>query len=232
MSLSPGWACPQVLFPQEREEAWCPQPGLKVCRAQQGHKGQQQSPVWGSVSKCREPGSWLSPAFSWRPALRPGWVSQASKGLAGQRLLREARRPRGRQQRLHQSHLITASGPGSHLVTARGPGSLVTASGLGSQDRGKSQWKQPTDRVPGWGEGRRPGAPNPVLEGSPACKSSLVPGWRGFSSAPGRGEHSDHGFSLGREVPQPGPAGGSHSLPRPLQRLQFQEREEKVPLTG
>ena len=119
MSLSPGWACPQVLFPQEREEAWCPQPGLKVCRAQQGHKGQQQSPVWGSVSKCREPGSWLSPAFSWRPALRPGWVSQASKGLAGQRLLREARRPRGRQQRLHQSHLITASGPGSRVSAPR-----------------------------------------------------------------------------------------------------------------
>ena len=42
MSLSPGWACSQVLFPQEREEAWCPQPGLKVCGAQQGHEGQQQ----------------------------------------------------------------------------------------------------------------------------------------------------------------------------------------------
>lgn len=41
------------------------------------------------------------------------------------------------------------------------------------------------DRLPGWGGARRPGAPDPVPEGSPACKSSLVPGWRAFS-APGK----------------------------------------------
>ena len=215
-----------------------PSAGTEGVRGTAGPRGsaadqRQQSPVWSNVSKHREPGSWLSLAFSWRPALRPGRVSQASSGWQGSGCSGKPGQPRGRQQRLHESHLVTASGLGSHLVTASGLGShLVTASGLGSQDRGKSQWKQPTDRVPGWGEGRRMGAPDPVPEGSPACKSSVVPGWRGFSSAPGRGERSDHGFSLGHEAPQPGPAGGSHSLPRPLQRLQFQEREEKVPLMG
>ena len=57
--------------------------------------------------------------------------------------------------------------------------------GLGSRNRGKSRRKQPMDGVPGWGGARRPGAPDPVPEGSPACKSSLVPGWKAFS-APGK----------------------------------------------
>lgn len=238
MSLSPGWACSQVLFPQEREEAWCPQPGLKVCGAQQGHEGQQQikgsraqfgamslstgSPGAGSRrrfpggQRCAQDGS-HRPRVAGRAAAAPGSLASPgddSRGCTSHTWSRRVARG---------SHLVTASGLGSHLVTA---------SGLGSQDRGKSQWKQPMDRVPGWGEGRRMGAPDPVPEGSPACKSSVVPGCRGFSSALGRGERSDQGFSLGHEAPQPGPAGGSHSLPRPLQRLQFQEREEKVPLMG
>ena len=94
-----------------------PSAGTESVRGPAGPRGsaadqRQQSPVWSNVSKHREPGSWLSPAFSWWPALRPGRVSQASSGWQGSGCSGKPGQPRGRQQRLHESHLVTASGPG------------------------------------------------------------------------------------------------------------------------
>lgn len=114
----------------------------------------------------------------------------------------------------------------------REPGSWLSPcfpGGLGSWTEEKIVIGCWMDRLPGWGGVRRPGAPDPVPEGSPACKSSLVPGGEPSQH---RAERGNHSFSLGREASQPGPAGGSHSLPRPSRRLSLPEREEKAPSRG
>lgn len=156
------------------------------------------------------------------------WGSVSERRAPGRRL------PRGfpggqRCTRTRLTGLRGAGRAGLRLLREARRSHLVTARGRGSRGREKSEEAadgQSAGR--GAARGGGAGAPRRRPEGSPAWKSSLGPG--GESSA--QHQRGDHGFSLRWEAPQPGPAAVAHSLPKPLWRLQFQEREEKVPFTG